>query len=260
MERIVITESCIKGESGISEADKSKEDKVLIRESCLDGESGVTEVEKSKEEKILVTKSCGGDESGLCKLNLNQEPYEGMLFESMQAAKAFYDEYAKRMGFLTRIISSRKCELDGSIIHRRLACNKEGFNQNKQKSIRVRVRKRESKREGCMARMNVKREKPGKYIITKFVKEHNHPLFVTSGKDQPYTDDKDKKIQELSSKLNQANEELVSCREQLCAFLASIEEQANQLSKKVEGVVRNIKEVESRDHHSHNLEHSWCSR
>ncbi|MFQ6627889.1 hypothetical protein Gotur_006743 [Gossypium turneri] len=79
------------------------------------------------------------------------------------------------------------CELDGSIIHRRLACNKEGFNQNRQKSTRVRVRKREIKREGCMAKMNVKREKPGKYVITKFVKEHNHPLFVTSGKDQPYT-------------------------------------------------------------------------
>lgn len=50
-------------------------------------------------------------------------------------------------------------------------------------------------------------------------------------------DDKDKKIQELSSKLNQANEELVFCREQLCAFLASIEEHKNQLSKTVKGVV-----------------------
>ncbi|MBA0647421.1 hypothetical protein Goklo_015302 [Gossypium klotzschianum] len=158
-ERIEITESCIKGEAGISEADKSKEEKVFIIESYLDGESGVTEVEKSKE-KILVTESCAGDESELRKLNLNQEPYEGMLFESMQAAKAFYDEYAKRM---------------------------EGFNQNRQKSTRVRVRKRESRREGCMARMKVKREKPGKYVITKFVKKHNHPLFVTSGKDQPYT-------------------------------------------------------------------------
>lgn len=186
-ERIVITESCIKGEFSISEAVKSKADKVLIIESCLVGKSSVTEVEKSKEEKILVTESCAGDESELRKFNLNKEPYEGMLFESMQAAKAFYDEYAKRIGFLTRIISSRKCELDGSIIHRRLACNKEGFNQNRQKSIRVQVRKRDSKREGCMARMNVKREKPGKYIITKFIKEHNHPLFVTSGKDQPYT-------------------------------------------------------------------------
>ncbi|MBA0585120.1 hypothetical protein Gorai_015909, partial [Gossypium raimondii] len=89
-ERIEITESCIKGEAGISEADKSKEDKVFIIESYLDGESGVTEVEKSKE-KILVTESCAGDESELRKLNLNQEPYEGMLFEPMQAAKAFYD-------------------------------------------------------------------------------------------------------------------------------------------------------------------------
>ncbi|XP_022761665.1 uncharacterized protein LOC111307757 isoform X2 [Durio zibethinus] len=250
-EKVLTTERCVEGESNVREADKNKGQKVLITESCIEGESGISEAGKDKEENVLIIESCAGDESGLCELDLNQEPHEGMLFESVQAAKAFYDEYARRVGFFTRIISSRKSELDGSIIHRRLACNKEGFNQNRQKSTRVRIRKRESKREGCMARMNVKREKPGRYVISKFVKEHNHPLLITSGKDQSYSDDKDKKIQELSYELDQANEELVACRELLCAFMTAIEEHTNHLSRTVESAVQNIREVESRDHSHH---------
>ncbi|KAK8585475.1 hypothetical protein V6N13_050454 [Hibiscus sabdariffa] len=203
----------------------------------------VREVNKNEEEKVLVTESCAGHESELCEHNMNQEPHVGMIFESAEAAKAFYDEYARCVGFLTRTVSSHKSELDGSIVHRRLACNKEGFNQNRQKSSRARIRKRQSKREGCMARMNVKQEKSGRYVISKIVK-------VASSKDH---DGKDKKIQELSSVLNKANEELVLCREQLCAIMASIGEHTNRLAKTVDGALRNIKEVESRDHCSHNL-------
>ncbi|XP_021291886.1 protein FAR1-RELATED SEQUENCE 5-like isoform X2 [Herrania umbratica] len=225
--------------------------KIVIRESCIESESDVCEADTNKEETFLITESCTGDESGLCELNLNQEPYEGMLFESVQAAKAFYDEYARRVGFLTRIISSRKSELDGSIIHRRLACNKEGFNLNRQKNGRVQIRKRESKREGCMARMIVKREKPGRWVISKFVKEHTHPLLITSVNGQPNPDDKDKKIQELSSELDNANQELMACREQLCAFMNYIEEHTEHLSKTVEGAVQNIRELECRDNSCH---------
>ena len=64
-------------------------------------------------------------------------------------------------------------------------------------------------------------------------------------------DEKDKKIQELSSELDDANQELVACREQLCAFMTYIEEHTNHLSKTVVGAVQNIREVESRDHSHH---------
>lgn len=68
------------------------------------------------EDKNVIADSSIGGESGIYEVDANQEPYEGMLFESEEAAKAFYDEYAKRLGFLTRIVSSRKSERDGSII------------------------------------------------------------------------------------------------------------------------------------------------
>jgi hypothetical protein len=105
-----------------------------------------------------------------------------MVFESENAARVFYDEYAKQEGFLTRIVSSRKSEHDGTIISRRLACNKEGFNLSSQKTGQVKIRKRESKREGCMAMILVKREKLGKWVVTKFMRERNHPLVISSKK------------------------------------------------------------------------------
>lgn len=120
------------------------------------------EIETLVEDKIVTTESIVGGETGVCEVDTCQEPYEGMVFESENAARVFYDEYAKREGFLTRIVSSRKSEHDGTIISRRLACNKEGFNLSSQKTGQVKIRKRESKREGCMAMILVKREKLGK--------------------------------------------------------------------------------------------------
>lgn len=107
------------------------------------------------------------------------EPYEGMEFESEDSAKIFYDEYARRLGFVMRVMSCRRSERDGKILARRLGCNKEGHCV----SIRGKfgpVRKpRPSTREGCKAMIHVKYDKSGKWVITKFVKDHNHPLVVS---------------------------------------------------------------------------------
>lgn len=206
------------------------------------------DMETLLEDKIVITESSVGGESGLCEVDTNEEPYEGMPFESEEAAKAFYDEYARRVGFLTRIVSSRKSERDGSIISRRLACNKEGFNLNSQKMERVRIRKRESKREGCMAMILVKREKPGSWVVTKFVREHNHSLVISPGKGQPTPDEKDRRIRELSCELHRANQKLAACRGQLRTLLMYMEEHTQCLSTTVEHVVQNIRQVESQDH------------
>lgn len=207
--------------------------------------------ETAVEDKTVITESPTGGESGVCEVDTNQEPYEGMMFESEEAAKAFYDEYARRVGFFTRIVSSRKSERDGSIISRRLACNKEGFNVNRQKSGQVRIRKRESIREGCKAMILVKREKPGRWTVTKFVREHNHPLVVSSEKGRPSLDEKDRRIRELSSELHRANQQLAACREQLQIFMTYIKEHTECLSKTIEGAVHDIKEVESTEPNLH---------
>ncbi|KAK3031855.1 hypothetical protein RJ639_035992 [Escallonia herrerae] len=55
---------------------------------------------------------------------------------------------------------------DGKVVWRRLVCNKEGF------------RKCKPRRSENKAMIVVKKEKTGKWVVTRFVTEHNHPLIV----------------------------------------------------------------------------------
>jgi len=214
-------------------------------------------METPVEDKFITTESLVGAELDSLDVETNQEPYEGMSFESDEAAKAFYDKYARQIGFFTRIVSSRKSERDGSLISRRLACNKEGYNLKSKRIGQSSVRKRQSHREGCMAMVLVKREKPGKWVVTKFVREHNHPLEVSSPKcrPNPYFD-KEEKIRELSSQLHYANQQLEACQEQLRAVTACLEEHTQCLSTTVESVVSNVKKVES-PNPKHEISSHW---
>ncbi|KAB2074772.1 hypothetical protein ES319_A07G173700v1 [Gossypium barbadense] len=105
----------------------------------------------------------------------DEEPYVGKEFESEEAAKVFYDAYATRVGFIMRVEAFRRSMRDGKVVWRRLVCNKEGFRK-------LRPRRNENRkpraitREGCKAMIVVKKEKTGKWIVTRFVKEHNHQL------------------------------------------------------------------------------------
>lgn len=121
-------------------------------------------------------------DSTFCVADRHHEPYEGMLFESEDAARAYYDEYAGRTGFATRILSSRKSERDGSIISRGLGCR--GIPDN-HRSDTVLNEKGEKRRESCTAMIVVKRDKPGTWIVRKFVRDHNHPLVVSLSKKRP---------------------------------------------------------------------------
>ncbi|KAF7120702.1 hypothetical protein RHSIM_Rhsim13G0054600 [Rhododendron simsii] len=113
----------------------------------------------------------------------NGEPYIGMEFESEEAAMAFYDAYAKRVGFIIRVGNCHRSSQDGSLISRRFLCNKEGFRVNNRKLKRLEVRKpRELTREGCKAMIMVRKEKSGKWVVTKLETVHSHPLGIPAGK------------------------------------------------------------------------------
>uniref|UniRef100_A0A5B7C248 Protein FAR1-RELATED SEQUENCE n=1 Tax=Davidia involucrata TaxID=16924 RepID=A0A5B7C248_DAVIN len=109
----------------------------------------------------------------------NLEPYEGMEFESEEAAKAFYNSYARRVGFSTRVSMSRRSRRDGAIIQRSFVCAKEGFRVEKEKHGRdgARVKRpRAETRVGCKAMLVVKIQDSGRWVVSGFVKEHNHEL------------------------------------------------------------------------------------
>ncbi|KAH7566127.1 hypothetical protein JRO89_XS08G0099600 [Xanthoceras sorbifolium] len=106
----------------------------------------------------------------------NLEPYEGMVFESEEAAKAFYNSYARRIGFSTRVSMSRRSRRDGAIIQRSFVCAKEGFRVDKDNPLPRLKRPRAQTRVGCKALMVVKIQDPGRWVVSSFVKEHNHEL------------------------------------------------------------------------------------
>lgn len=109
----------------------------------------------------------------------NLEPYEGMEFESEEAAKAFYNSYARRVGFSTRVSMSRRSRRDGAIIQRSFVCAKEGFRVDKDKTARpdTRVKRpRAETRVGCKAMLVVKIRDSGRWVVSTFIKEHNHEL------------------------------------------------------------------------------------
>ncbi|KAK7322353.1 hypothetical protein VNO77_25732 [Canavalia gladiata] len=201
------------------------------------------EVDPNEECRVLESSSVG--ELGICDDHAIQEPYEGMEFESEDAAKIFYDEYARRVGFVMRVMSCRRSERDGRILARRLGCNKEGYCV----SIRGKfgsVRKpRASTREGCKAMIHIKYEKSGKWVITKFVKDHNHPLVVSPREARQTMDEKDKKIQELTTELRNKKRLCATYQEQLTSFMKIVEEHSEKLSMKIHHVVNNLKEFES---------------
>lgn len=172
-----------------------------------------------------------------------QEPSEGMTFESEEAARAYYDEYAGMMGFITRVLSSRKSERDGSIISRGLGCR--GIPAN-QRPGSLANQKRDRRHDGCTAMILVKREKLGTWVVRKFVRDHNHPLVMSPSKRRPTFDEKDKRIQELTAELRIKKRLTAAYREQLLNLMKDVESHNEHLCTKVQAVRSILKELEAK--------------
>ncbi|KAK9665065.1 hypothetical protein RND81_14G088100 [Saponaria officinalis] len=108
------------------------------------------------------------------------EPYVGQEFESETAAQAFYNAYATRVGFVIRVSKLSRSRRDGTAIGRSLVCNKEGYKlADKREKV---VRQRAETRVGCRAMILARKTNSGKWVVTKFVKEHTHPLTPGKGR------------------------------------------------------------------------------
>ncbi|KAI3994627.1 hypothetical protein MKX01_027517 [Papaver californicum] len=105
-------------------------------------------------------------------------PHLGVEFDSEEAAKVYYDAYATHVGFVM-CVDRRRSLRDGKTYCRRLVCNKEGFCKGKPSKSENR-KPRTLTREGCKAMM-VKQEKSGRWVVSKFSEEHNHPMVISDG-------------------------------------------------------------------------------
>lgn len=173
-----------------------------------------------------------------------QEPVVGMEFDSENAAKEFYDEYARRKGFIMRVDQCRRSEVDKRILSRRLSCNKQGFYVKMRDRFGPARKPRPSTREGCKAMMLVKVNKSGKWVVTRFVNEHSHPLVIGGCSSRNAMDGRDRRIEELIQELERQDQLCKLYRDRLITFLKAIEEQTDMLSTKIQLVVKNVKDFE----------------
>lgn len=96
-------------------------------------------------------------------------PAVGMEFESDEEALIFFNSYAERVGFETRIRASKKSKGWGkSFVH--FCCRREGFKRTNGATNT----KRPDLRCGCLAGMKVKLADSGKWKVFKVNLQHNH--------------------------------------------------------------------------------------
>ncbi|XP_042520428.1 protein FAR-RED ELONGATED HYPOCOTYL 3-like isoform X2 [Macadamia integrifolia] len=184
------------------------------------------------------------------------EPYVGMEFKSRDEAREFYVAYGRRTGFTVRIHHNRRSRLNNQVIGQDFVCSKEGFRAKKYVYRKDRVLPPPPvTREGCNAMLRLALRDGVKWIVTKFVKEHSHKLMNPSK--VPWRrseriliseDEKDKKIRELSLELynekRRCQRRCAAYQEQLNMILKDVEDHTQHLSRRVQDIVQNIKEIE----------------
>ncbi|KAK9159542.1 hypothetical protein Syun_005883 [Stephania yunnanensis] len=194
------------------------------------------------------------------------EPYVGMEFNSADDAREYYDAYARSNGFTVRVNRKRRSRIDRAVIGFDYVCSKEGFRRKKYIREDKLLRLSKQTRVGCKAILVIAyRRDIEKWVVTNFGREHNHDLMIPSEipvrhseKAHLNEDDKDKKIRELTAKLYNERqrfqrqclayeEQCAAYKAQLNKILKDIEAHNDHLTKKVEGVVQSIREIENED-------------
>ncbi|XP_019448280.1 PREDICTED: protein FAR1-RELATED SEQUENCE 5-like isoform X2 [Lupinus angustifolius] len=184
------------------------------------------------------------------------EPFIDMEFNSREEAREFYIAYGRRIGFTVRIHHNRRSRVNNQVIGQDFVCSKEGFRAKKYVHRKDRVLPPPpATREGCQAMIRLALRDGGKWVVTKFVKEHSHKLMSPSkvpwrgsGKNLVSEDEKDRRIRELSLELyNERQKYKRRCaayEEQLNMILNELEKYTEHISEKIADVVRSIREIE----------------
>lgn len=183
------------------------------------------------------------------------EPCIGMTFSSLDGARDFYYDYAKRMGFTIRTNRIRHSLKNMAIIGRDFVCSREGFRAAKHTLRNDRVLPpRPITREGCKAMIRLAARDGGIWVVTKFVREHNHKLMTHCNfpGELPIVnilgeEEKDKKIKDLYDELQYQRERTATFRQQLCVILKDLEEHTQFMTLRVEDIVNSMKEIELSD-------------
>lgn len=123
-------------------------------------DDGDAEPNESAEANNAENSSAHGDDDGI------MDPYVGMEFHTEDAAKTFYDEYARRVGFSSKVCHFSRPRPDEPIVFREFVCGREGLKRRHGES--------------CDAMLRIELKGQNKWVVTKFVKDHSHPMVSPS--------------------------------------------------------------------------------
>ncbi|CAN0863058.1 Protein FAR1-RELATED SEQUENCE 5 [Linum grandiflorum] len=182
------------------------------------------------------------------------EPYAGREFDSEAEAVAFYTAYAQRNGFGVRIRDHTRGR-EGFVVARTIVCNKEGYRKKKNENKKLKTGTSAAApaapaaplRMGCNAKAAFKRLQSGKWAIKRFIKEHNHPLYVQPMFSCPRVlqiPADDRRIHQLTEELAVERRRSASLGEMVQMLLNHIEEHAQGLSQKVEFMVQKVNKID----------------
>ncbi|KAK8935491.1 Protein FAR1-RELATED SEQUENCE 5 [Platanthera zijinensis] len=104
-----------------------------------------------------------------------KEPFVSLVFESVDEAYWFYNSYALNLGFGTKKGFTSKSFTSGDVIGRRFECNKFGLNTSKEGEGSS-TRPHRLTRVNCKAKIDIRKNKDDMWVVTGFIKEHNHEL------------------------------------------------------------------------------------
>ncbi|KAJ1695259.1 hypothetical protein LUZ63_011957 [Rhynchospora breviuscula] len=110
------------------------------------------------------------------------DPYVGMEFDSLEAAKTFYYTYANRVGFEARVRQSRRSLHDETMKMLKLVCSKHRYhsgkdNGNSNNGLGSPVAEPITKEGGgCEALFEIIRKEGDMWMVSKLVLEHTHDL------------------------------------------------------------------------------------
>ncbi|KAL9237504.1 hypothetical protein vseg_012042 [Gypsophila vaccaria] len=227
--------------NGDVEGDSGETDEKLVDENEMGGssvEGGGQSQDDRMNEEFFESDVPGGQPL--------DEPYVGQEFESEAAAQAFYNAYATHVGFVIRVGKLSRSKRDGTAIGRSLVCNKEGFKLS-DKRDKV-VRQRVETRVGCLATIWLRKATSGKWVVTKFVKEHTHPLTPGKGRKEKridqYSNEHDK-IRDLQQQLAIEKKRSATYKRHLEMLFEHIDEHNQSLSRKIQDIVGSVREFEA---------------
>ncbi|KAF0897626.1 hypothetical protein E2562_000358 [Oryza meyeriana var. granulata] len=183
MLRFVCSKEGFSKEKHVVAGKKTRKRPASIREGC----NAMLEVLRRGDSKWIVTKLVKehNHEVGMpsrvhyiaMESDAVVDPYIGMEFESVEAAKTFYYSYATRIGFEARVRQSRKSQ-DESLKMLKLVCSRHRYHSGRETNggDTKRVQALDPSSDGCDALFEIIRKDRDAWTVSKLILEHTHEL------------------------------------------------------------------------------------